>query len=475
MTPMSLGRPTLILLLGRIAGYGLALINSILLARALGADRLGEYAYAMGLAGLFALLPNLGINPIVTRTVAGHPESEGEILPVALRMQAILAALVACAIPVFSALLPTQPVPHGFVILAALQMGLGTLSWPYLAVLAGRADFTRVAAIELTSALIGTSFLVGALLLQAGVTGVLAVQVLAAGTAVLFARGVTRPLRSADKRPALSLGGLLCQAAPFGASAAVQGLYTRLDILLLGQLAASRAVGLYSVAYKAPNLLAYLGSTVVGPLFPLMAQTGRTENPVAFQRAVRALGVIGPAVALVLSGLAAPILQWLYGVEYVAAAPLLILLAWSAAANWLYAPLAAALQARGCEGWWLASLVAALALNAAGNLSLIPRWGAMGAAITTLVSEIALAAIGAALVAWKLRLLPSLRPMLGGLVATAAGYLVLRVVGGSGLLGTVAALATYMVPLVLWRVVTVEDGRQVLGWIRQMVPHAARW
>jgi len=473
MTSISLGRPTLLLLLGRTAGYGLALLNSILVARALGAHRLGEYAYAMGLAGLFALLPNLGINPVVTRAVAAQPEHEGAVLPIALRAQAFLAILVACAIPVFAALLPVQPVPLMYVMLAAAQLGLGTLGWPYLAVLAGRADFTKVAAIELVSALLGTACLLGALVLAGGVPGVLVAHVVAAGVATLVARAFTRPSRRPPDHRAMSLRDLLRQAAPFGATAAVQSLYTRLDVLLLGQLASARAVGLYSVAYKAPNLLTYVGSTVVGPLFPLMAQTGRMENPVAFQRAVRALGVLGPAVALALSGLAAPILRFLYGAEYEAAAPLLVLLAWSAAANWLYAPLAVALQARGCEGWWLANLIAALAMNAAGNLWMIPRWGAMGAAAATLVSELALVAIGAGLVASRLRILPSWRATGGGLAATAAGYAALQFCGG-GLSGTAVALAVFLVPLLLLRVVTGEDGRLVLGWIREITPRAAR-
>ena len=473
MTSISLGRPTLLLLLGRFAGYGLALLNSILVARALGAERLGEYAYAMGLVGLFALLPNLGINPVVTRAVAARPEDEGAVLPTAVKTQAALAILVACAIPLFAALLPAQPVPLAYVALAATQLALGTLGWPYLAVLAGRGAFARVAAVELLSALLGTACLVGALLVAGGVSGVLAAHVVAAGIAALLARLLTPPARRDPRRPVLRLGDLVRQAAPFGATAAVQGLYTRLDVLLLGQLASPRAVGLYSVAYKAPNLLTYVGSTVAGPLFPLMAQTGTTENPVAFQRAVRALGVVGPGVALALSGLAAPILGLLYGAEYEAAAPLLVLLAWSAAANWLYAPFAVALQARRCEGWWLASLIAALAANAAGNLWMIPRWGALGAAAATFVSELALVALGAGLLASRLRILPAWRATMGGLVATALGCVALWL-GGGGSAGTVMALVAYAVPLFALRIVTAEDGCLVLGWIRQLAPRAAR-
>lgn len=473
MTSISLGRPTLLLLLARIVGYGLALLNSILLARALGAERLGEYAYAMGVVALFALLPNLGINPVVTRAIAARPEDEGAILPIAVRTQACLAFLVVCLILAFAALLPVQPIPLVYVTLAAAQLALGVLGWPYLAALAGRADFTRVAAIELAGALLGTACLIGALVLDTGVQGLLTAHVVAAGIATLVARAVTRPAPPPGDRPAMRIGALLRQAAPFGATAAAQSAYTRLDVLLLGQLATSTAVGLYSVAYKAPNLLAYVSSTVVGPLFPLMAQTSQTENPVAFQRAVRFLGVMGPAVALALSGLAVPILRILYGAEYEAAAPLLVLLAWSAAANWLYAPLAVALQARQCEGWWLRSVTGALLVNGAGNLWLIPRWGAMGAAVATLASEIVLVALAAGLLAWRLRIFPSWRVTAGGLAATAAGCATLQI-GGGGLPGTIAALAVYFVPLLLLRVITAEDGRLMLGWIREIIPHAAR-
>jgi O-antigen/teichoic acid export membrane protein len=119
----------------------------------------------------------------------------------------------------------------------------------------------------------------------------------------------------------------------------------------------------------------------------------------------------------------------------------------------------------------LRSLTGALLVNAAGNLWMIPRWGAMGAALATLASELVLVAIGAALLAWKLRILPSWRVSVGGLAATAAGYAALQI-GSGGLSGTAAALVVYIVRSCL--LVTAEDGRLVLGWIRDIVPGARR-
>jgi len=471
MSGISLGRVTTLLLLGRVAGYALALGNSVILARVLGVDRLGAYAYAMGVAALFGLLPNLGISTVLTRAIARDPDTGAGVVRAALRAQALLAGGVLIAIPAFAAILPGQPVPLGYVTLAAAQLAVGALSWPYLAVLGGRARYDVVAAAELFAGAAGTASLLAAAVLRGSVAAFLWAHVLAAGLAVVVARRAALPFLPTGGAGSVGIRALLRQAAPFGATAAVQSLYTRLDVLLLGQMATTFALGLYNVAYKPTNLAVYFGATVAGALLPLMAQAPGTEVPVAFRRAMRGLGAAAPAMALAFSGLAGPLLRVLYGTEFAAAAPILILLAWSAAANWLYAPLGVALQARGRERWWLASLAGGLALNAGGNLWAIPRWGAFGAAAATLASEVALLSFGAVLVRRELGVLPSLRAVLVGLGATAAGGAVLWVLGAVGAVpATLAALLVYGGLLSLFRIVTAEDAALVIGWVRQAAP-----
>jgi len=377
----------------------------------------------------------------------------------------LLGGVVFLGTVVFSIMLPTQPVPIEYVELAALQLVIGTLSWPYIAVLGGHARFDRVAAVELGAGLAGTATLLIAIALRGGVVEVMMAQVLAAGIAVIVARGAAAPFIEPNGAPPVRVVTLLRQAAPFGAVAAVQSLYTRIDILLLGQMATTFTLGLYSVAYKPTNMLVFFGSTVAVALFPLMAQAPQSVAPVAFRRAMKGLGVVGPAMALALSGLAGPLLQALYGSEYVEAAPILVVLAWSAVLNWLYSPLGATLQARGQERWWLASLTGGLLLNAAGNLWAIPRWGALGSAVAMLVSEAMLLAIGAVLVGRGFGMLPSPKPVLIGLGATIMGGLALGGLQAMGaMVATMAALITYGGILVLFRMVTAEDVSMTMGW-----------
>jgi O-antigen/teichoic acid export membrane protein len=468
VSAISLGRVTTLLLLGRAVGYGFGLVNSVIVARSLGVEMLGVYAYALGLTALFGIVPNMGISTLVTRTIAEAPGSGAGILRAAVEAQALLAAGVLVAIPAFAAALPGQPAPLGYVILAAAQLAVGTLSWPYLAVLGGHARYDLLAAAELAAATAGTAALLLAAALGGALPAILWAHVAAAALAVVVARRIARPLIAGDPQAGPALGALFRRAAPFGAIGIVQSLYTRLDVVLLGQLAPALALGLYSAAYKPTNLLVYFGAAVAGTLLPLMARGPWLGAPLAFERALRALAASAPAMALALTGLGDLLLSTLYGVEFSPAAPVLAILAWSAAANWLYAPLAVALQARGEARAWLASLAVGVVLNAAANAWAIPRWQALGAAGATLFSESVLVGLAAVLVRRRLRIGLPLRVVLAPGIGAAAGLGSLWLLGGvDPRWATAAGLAVYAGILVLFRTVTTEDLGLVLGWMRQ--------
>jgi PST family polysaccharide transporter len=274
----------------------------------------------------------------------------------------------------------------------------------------------------------------------------------------------------------MTLRTLFRQGAPFGAGAAVQSLYTRLDILLLGQMASTIALGLYSAAYKPINMAVYFGGTIAGALFPLIVQAPKGLAPESFIRVLRGLGATAPAMALIFTGLAGPLLQVLYGAEFTPAAPILIVLAWSAAANWLYAPLGVALQARGWEHWWLAGLGGGLIVNLLGNLWGIPRWGAVGAAMATLASELAILGFAAVLNRRELTTRLSFKPVLGGLAASVAGGVVLwwLLRENGPILATLVSLLVYSGFMVFLRIISAKDIAMVLGWVRQAVVPGAR-
>lgn len=464
----SFSRVTGLLLLNRLLTYGLTIGNSVVLARTLGTERLGQFAYATGLAGLFGLLPHLGISTVITRTVAADPDFTAGILFTARKIQGGAAA-IACGLVVLTGwCLPVSAASMIDIALAAIQMALASLSWPYLAVLAGRARYDLLAGVETTMAAAGSLALFVAALGSGTVQAFLWSQVLVSILAALVARRVAAQFIPTDSGRACPASTFLRTAAPFGLTAFVQSAYTRCDFLLLGQFVPGSVLGLYSAAYKPITMLTHFGSSAAGTLFPYLVDELRAGTSGTFHRVMKVFAVTAPAVALIFSGLATSILSTLYGEAFNDAAPMLSILAWSAAANWLYVPLCTTLQAKYREYAWLRGLTIALVVNLIVNAAVIPAWGGTGAAFATLVSEMLLFLIGAWLVMKELGHRPPASMVVGITVAAGLGAGILWQLSDWGPIpATTCALLIYVGLLLATRTISWEDGLAVVARLRE--------
>ena len=364
LSRVSLTRVTSILLLGRSVGVVFGLINAIVLARVLGVEAVGKYAYAMGLVALFGLVPNAGLSTVITRAIAIDPDRTGLLFSTAQKTQVWLGLGVFTAIMAMAMMLPRHLVSMSDLALAGGQLVLGALSIPYLAVLAGRARYDLVAVIELSIACLGTVSFLAVAALNGGLTAFLGAQIVNATGALVIARLISGKYLPGSPGASCSMTALLRQGLPFGAASIVQNVYTRLDILLLGQLSTPVMVGLYSTAYKPVNMLLNFGASASGTLFPYLVQESRTASSGSFERVFKLVMVLAPVMAFMIGGFSQPLIEVLFGIDYAPAAAMLTILAWSAAANWLYAPIGIALQARGYERMWMSGLTGALLLNA---------------------------------------------------------------------------------------------------------------
>lgn len=177
--------------------------------------------------------------------------------------------------------------------------------------------------------------------------------------------------------------------------------YTQLPILLAGVLTGPREVGLFSAGFRL--LLAFIGALAIlwWPLMPVLTRE-RPGAPVfrevlgSSASLVLALSV---PVALALTLFPAEVLAWLFGRAYVAGAPALAIGAWVLPLYALTGLLEQTSLALGGER--LRAGVAWTTLAAMGALAflLVPRLGAVGAALTSVAGF----ALALALYAVRLR------------------------------------------------------------------------
>jgi len=158
---------------------------------------------------------------------------------------------------------------------------------------------------------------------------------------------------------------------------------------MLGQMLGDRAVGIFSAAVRISQSWYFVPMAAVAAAAPaLTAAHQRSERDYRRQllTVVRSLYWMGVAAAVVLSASSREIIKYLYGASYQEAGTVLAIHAWAG----IFATLGLASGA-----WFLNADLLRLRMvntaigavvNCALNLYAIPRYGVVGAAVSTLVS-----------------------------------------------------------------------------------------
>jgi O-antigen/teichoic acid export membrane protein len=183
----------------------------------------------------------------------------------------------------------------------------------------------------------------------------------------------------------------LKKAIPLGASQLMISFYYNLDHVMLGLMRSSDAVGFYSAAYKPINIAVLCLNLLLSALIPYLNRL-RANHIEVYMKFIavctRISTVVVMAAGIGITLFAEPIVTILYGVEYRESVLLLQVLIWSfvligirfLAENYIV------LQAE--HGVYLKQVSLYFCVNLFLNISLIPRFGAVGAGIATVVSDI---------------------------------------------------------------------------------------
>lgn len=189
---------------------------------------------------------------------------------------------------------------------------------------------------------------------------------------------------AADIRP------FLLAAIPIGAIGIITIVYERFDVLLLARLASQVDVAHYVVPYSLVKLTLVIPSIVAAVFFPVLNRNFESNRALASEQfffVVRAFFFLSIPLALFLAVGSSDLLPFVFGSNYAASVRVLQVVAWTcvlAFQNYVmwYAILAARLERR-----VTVIMIVGLVFNVALNIVLIPRDGAVGAAVALVASE----------------------------------------------------------------------------------------
>ena len=240
----------------------------------------------------------------------------------------------------------------------------------------------------------GLLLLLGSIVLYLGygLLGLAAAFVLARGAALVLGAGLT----------SAQLGGVRARydrdiwrelqrsAVPFGVFLVVLNLYAYVDSVMLGVLKGDVETGVYGAAYKVYEGVGYLPGVVASVLTPRLSSLYVTDK-IGHRRLVLSSlwGSVALAVAVTIAGyfLAEPVMVLLFGATFIASAqPFKILCLGLVLVFAIWTLHATAISANK-ERLLVRAALVGLAVNVAANAYAIPRMGASGAALATVIGE----------------------------------------------------------------------------------------
>jgi O-antigen/teichoic acid export membrane protein len=233
----------------------------------------------------------------------------------------------------------------------------------------------------------------GALGVGSGLRGLVFAFVAARGTALALTAWITRTqLGGVGLRFDRALWGELQKTAlPFGLFLVVLNLYSYVDAVMLGVMRTDVETGLYTAAYRVYEGLTYAPSVIAAVLTPRLSGLFVTDR--AAHRRVALWGLAG-SIALVMTigtaayMLSAPLIVWLFGPAFAGAIPPFRVLCLGLAFVFVIWVLHAIAISVNAERVLVKTGLAGLAVNVGLNLYVIPRMGANGAALATVVGEL---------------------------------------------------------------------------------------
>lgn len=435
------------------------LVLTRIIIEQLGLASYGLFSIALNAAIMFGVLADLGFSLLTVREMNRDPSKAAETFARLTTTRALIGMGVLALAGAASYLLDYPAIVRSGLFLLALAIVLSGLTLQF-----GAYFQARLEAVKLTwSLLAGTIarfvfIVVFLLLLDGGLSSLFFGYIAGALVGLVVSVWLAREVIPAFGRSAFRISGLW-SAAVLGLIIVLDVIHFRVDVLMLSALRAPEEVGAYGVAYRVFESLIMLGMAFAAAFYSVLTHAfGEGDIETARRLIQRAfdglagvslglvpLGIVGtPLAVLLLTGDSVPTSSDTLRVLMLCL-PVLVL-----------SPIfSLTLVSLNRLTWIIAVSSVAIVLNVLLNLLLIPRYGAVGAASATLMSEtfvlVVKFVLSARMLAWR----ASLRRLRGYVVASGATLAILMgttIVVGSrtfAILGVLAAGVLIYVALCL--------------------------
>lgn len=358
-------------------------------ARSIGVSDFGTFNYAISISILFQGISTLGLSEIVTRELVNKRADESRIINTALGARLAAALLCVATINILS--WNEDPIVRHTIFAISLSLifrSFEVIIYYFQSVV----KLQIVSKTQIVITLIISLVKVYLILVQAPLSSFawaysMEWLIISLALLILYFRTKGKVNFSFSGR---HLKGLMMDAWPLLSASVAINLYMRIDQIMIRELIGDVENGYYSAALRLTEIW-YVIPMVIGSVFFPAILNAKNRDTALYYNRFRMLNTFlfwaSFLLAVIISPLSEFIIVNLYNKSYQLAAPILSIQIWSGIFTFLGVAGTYWLMAENLQLYSLLRTLIALAINLTFNFFLIPVYGGLGAAISSLFTQ----------------------------------------------------------------------------------------
>lgn len=398
-------RPNLLMILSNIAWLfgdkvlriGVGLLVGVWVARYLGPLQFGLLNFAMALVALFGAFATLGLQGIVVRDIVKDPSHAQETLGTSFVLQ-LLGGLLAFSLVVgaISYLRTDDTLAKTIVAILGVTM-IFKASEVVKYWFESQVQSKYTVWVENGVFLIIATAKMAMMLLEAPLIAFVwaafaEALVVAIMLLIIYTWRVGR-LRAWEVQ-FVRANSLLKDSWPLILSGLAVMVYMRTDQIMLGQMLGDEAVGIYAAAVQISEVWYFIPMAIVASVFPAIIEAKKQSETLYYQRLQKLydlMVLLALAVAVPMTLLSDWVMTLLFGQAYVQAGTVLAIHIWAGPFVFLGVASGKWFLTENRQFLAFQRVFLGMVVNIGLNFMLIPKYGAVGAALATLFSQVAAA------------------------------------------------------------------------------------
>ncbi|WP_282075706.1 flippase [Maribacter aquivivus] len=369
-----------------------ALVISVWVARYLGPDDFGTLNYAQSLVGLLTAISTLGLNGILVREILQNKVNSNKLIGTVFILQTIGSVIIMLSIFLFIYFTKTAEITSKILIIFGAITFLQSFnvieSFFQSKVLSKYTVKSSVISLIISSILKILLIVYKFPLIYFAIVMFIENLVLVFGYVYYYNKKNDVNFNfSFSIKLAKSL---LKDSWPLILSSIVVSIYMKIDQVMIKEMISSKAVGFYSAAVRLSEAWYFVPTVIGSSLFPAIMNAKKNSTKVYYERLQNLydlMFLLAIVIAIPISLVSKPLVQFLYGTEYIQSSEILTIHIWTGIFVFLGVSRSGWIIAENLQKFSTIYLSIGMITNVSLNYIFINNYGITGAAYATLISQ----------------------------------------------------------------------------------------